>query len=81
MFISIVRTPDDGESRNHTSMYECDLYHIHPIEGDVNQWTVTLEKYGNQPAISFTYATTEKALGIYVMNKDGRTIDTIFRSR
>lgn len=77
MFLSIVRDPQDGESRRHTSMYECDRYHIYPVKGAPTQFTITIE---GRKAVCVAYDTTEKALGIFVMNDRGQTIDTIFRS-
>lgn len=81
MFVNVVRCPDDGNSQRHTSLYECERIHIHPVEGTRTEFTITIEgRAQTREAVAVTYDTNEKGLGIYVMNDRGQTIDTIFRS-
>lgn len=76
MFISINRMTAYG---SRTSVYECDRYHIHPVEGEPTEFTITMEDRSSR-AVAATYNTEEPGLGIFAMNNEGRTIDTIFRS-
>ena len=79
MFISIIRIPEDAESQHCTSMYECDRYILQPVKDSCTEFVITIEcPLG---VVTAVYDTNETGLGIYVMNKDGRTVDTIFRSK
>lgn len=79
MFIKIIRANE--EDRNSTRTYQCDSYIVEPVSGSLDEWTITLERYGSELAISTTYKITDTKLRIYVLNDQGKTIDTIFRSR
>jgi len=74
MFVRIVT---DGA---HDSVYECNRVQIHPVEGRPSEFTITMERDGAHDAVSTTIdKTTPKAIGVYLMNDRGRTIDTVFR--
>ena len=74
MFVRIVT---DGV---HDSVYQCDRVQIHPVEGKPSEFTITMERDGTHTAVSATIdKSTPKAVGAYLMNDRGQTIDTIFR--
>lgn len=63
----------------HDSIYQCDRVQIHSVDGKP-EFTITMERDGTHAAVSATIDTsTSKAVGVYLMNDNGRTIDTIFR--
>lgn len=74
MFVRIVKG-------SHDSIYQCDRVHIQVINAD----ELLMELVTNQSADHgrcVTVAvdkTTPDALGVYCMNDEGQTIDTIFR--
>jgi hypothetical protein len=67
MFIRIVRGKNE-------SLYECERMHIRP-HGDT-EFVIEMEPSGVNIQID---KTVPAALAVYVMNNNGRTIDTIFR--
>lgn len=78
MFISIINKSQDGEARSINSLYECDSFSTYPTLETPTQFEISWQ--GRKKG-SYRYDTTEKGLGIFVMNDQGRTIDTIFRSQ
>lgn len=78
MFVSIIRTPEDGKSQRRTAMYECERFYIDPEEGTATTFLITMQC--KSASVVAAYDTSESGLGIYVMNDCGRTVDTIFSS-
>lgn len=74
MFIKIIRHTNDGTSRNHVTVIECDSYTIHP-EGPTSFIITCTNKDGKHR--NEGYDTEEPGLAIYVMNSHGRTVDTL----
>lgn len=82
MFIKVL-------SKDHESLYECDRYHLrqtHGLDqggGAVNTTIyIVLEKDDSpKEAITLQLERSTSGLSVYVMNSDGRTIDTIFSNR
>jgi hypothetical protein len=65
-------------------VYECDRYFVEPSgradSENGTEWIVTMELDRGSRDSRFAYQSSEKGLGVYVMNDRGKTIDTIFRS-
>jgi len=73
MFVRIVH---DGQE----SMYECQRYHIRSLKdgqtvNSSSAFIIDFEPCGCSVEIN---KKTRASLGVYVMNNEGRTIDTIF---
>lgn len=66
MFLSIIQ----GKK---SSLYECKRFHITPKGNDL--FFIDLEPCGITIAID---KSSEEKIGVYAMNNDGRTIETIF---
>jgi len=81
MFIKIKR--DDSES-----LYECECYHLslaHASNGPDKPLQTTmyiaLERDDTNDGITLQLEKDTPNLGVYVMNREGQTIDTIFSNR
>ena len=73
MFVRIVKG-------NHDALYQCDRFRVHPVDSGQYEFTITMERDGRADAVAATIdKSVPEALGVYVMNDEGRTIDTIFR--
>lgn len=74
MFIKVKHTARE-------SLYECDRYHINPTEND-DVFIITMEKDSpGNGAISLEIHKTQLDTAIYIMNQEGKTIDTVFSNR
>jgi hypothetical protein len=73
MFIRIVRD-------KHESTYECQRYHVAPQE-DGTTFLLTIEGdiAGTDGQSMMIDVDTSEHLAVYLMNNEGKTIDTIFR--
>jgi hypothetical protein len=65
---------------NVTSVHECERFHIHPrgdeSMGECSEFNINMEPCNISLRI---VKDDDKPLYVYVMNKDGKTIDTIYR--
>ena len=81
MFIKVKR--DENES-----LYECERYHLsfaHAVDGPDKPMKTTmylaLERDDTNGSITLQLEKDTPNLAVYVMNRDGQTIDTIFSNR
>ena len=82
MFVKIVRGLDDRSGQRATSVYECMRYYINPVKGKPTEFTISMEGKpgGDSVAVCASYDTKEPDVQVYVMNENGRTVETIFRT-
>lgn len=73
MFVKIIRG-------DHSNIYECDRVHVHPRPHakETKKFTITMEAPGDTITCEISKAVPE-ALDVYLMNRQGATIDVVFR--
>ncbi len=70
MFVNIIRG-------KHKSLYQCDRLHIRSEKE--GEFQIDMELDGGRCVSAIVDKAVPEELGVYVMNDQGRTIDTIFR--
>ena len=79
MFINIIREQDDG--RRACGIYECDRVFLRPTTEGPNgtpprEHDVEVNMESNGPGGSITLVLDKQTTELYVMNENGRTIDS-----
>lgn len=74
MFVRIIR----GQ---HDSIHECDNVRISPVADKPNRFMLALERVGSPypDQLHEIDQTVPEAVGVYVMNQNGKTIETVFQ--